>query len=166
VAVEIERRFLVKGSEWKKHIEQKEEFKQGYLSTNFDQWIVRFRIIDNKKSFMTIKKSIGEMTSNEFEWDIPLKEAENIWNLISYKVIKKRYTVIINGLSWVVDCFEDKNSPLIIAEIELPSTDINIVKPSWCTVEVTHMKELSNAALSRFPLSRWKKENLVSLNLD
>ena len=55
MAIEIERRFIVEGDEWKSFAKNPKNFKQGYLSTNFDEWITRIRIIDDKESEITLK---------------------------------------------------------------------------------------------------------------
>ncbi|WP_269622230.1 CYTH domain-containing protein [Prochlorococcus marinus] len=162
---EIERRFIVKGQNWKKSINSFEEIKQGYLSTNFDEWITRIRITNNKKALLTLKALIGKLTNYEFEYQIPIEEAESIWKLVSKKIIKRRY--IINYLSkeWVVDCFQGNNHPLIIAEIELATEQDLIKKPNWCIKEITGIKSLSNASLAQSPISDWSQEEKQNLHI-
>ena len=67
MAIEIERRFIVKGDEWKSFAKKPKNFKQGYISTNFDEWVIRTRIINNKKSELTLKKYSDLMMNHEFE---------------------------------------------------------------------------------------------------
>ena len=55
MASEIERRFLVKGFEWKAYSKKTINIKQGYISTDFKEWITRIRIVDEKHSEITLK---------------------------------------------------------------------------------------------------------------
>ena len=43
MALEIERRFLVKNDNWKKYITRKTVIEQGYLSYKLEDWIIRIR---------------------------------------------------------------------------------------------------------------------------
>ena len=43
MALEIERRFLIKNDNWKKFIIKKNFIEQGYLSKGLDDWIIRIR---------------------------------------------------------------------------------------------------------------------------
>ena len=44
MALEIERRFLIKNDNWKKFIIKKLYIEQGYLSKSLDGWIIRIRL--------------------------------------------------------------------------------------------------------------------------
>ena len=80
--IEIERRFLVHGEEWKTFSTTKQTIRQGYLSTKFDEWITRIRIMNNNKAVITLKNSEDGFTCNEFEYYIPIKDAECIWDML------------------------------------------------------------------------------------
>ena len=41
MALEIERRFLIKNDDWKKFIKKKIIIEHGYLSKSLDDWIIR-----------------------------------------------------------------------------------------------------------------------------
>ena len=71
-----------------------------------------------------------------------------------YKITKIRYQLKINKKNWVVDVFEQSNSGLKIAEIELNSESEEIEVPSWCGREITGIKSLSNASLAKTPISQ------------
>ena len=71
-----------------------------------------------------------------------------------YKITKIRYQLKINKKNWVVDVFEEANSCLKIAEIELNSESEEIQIPSWCGQEITGIKSLSNASLAIAPISK------------
>ncbi len=163
--LEIERRFLVKGEEWQKLYTEAHELQQGYLSTNFEEWIVRVRIIDKNKSKITLKALAGIMSNYEFEYSIPLKDAESMLSLISKKLHKKRYFLTLGSKEWVIDSFLGSNYPLVIAEVELDSEKELVQKPNWCGNEVTGVKKFSNAALAQCPICDWPEEELQSFNL-
>ncbi|ABX08103.1 CYTH domain-containing protein [Prochlorococcus marinus] len=163
MSIETERRFLVKNKEWQVLIKKCIKIRQGYLSTDFQEWITRIRIINNQRSYITIKNSKGGMQSHEFEYKIPIHDAESIWHLLNYKLIKQRYLLDLNPGSWVVDCFKNENSPLVIAEVELEAPELDVMIPDWCGKELTGQKQWSNAALAKFPLSKWPQEDRKKL---
>ena len=72
MALEIERRFLVKNDNWKEFINKKIYIEQGYLSKSLDGWIIRIRLT-GKNSKITLKKRIKGFTNFEFEYSIPKK---------------------------------------------------------------------------------------------
>jgi len=45
MALEIERRFLIKNDNWKEFINKKIYIEQGYFSKSIDGWIIRVRLI-------------------------------------------------------------------------------------------------------------------------
>ena len=153
MGIEIERRFLVKNDDWKSQIILSEDFNQAYLNSSTDKWTTRIRIIDNNKSYITLKSSSDGLVNNEFEYSIPIKDAIKLVKLSEHKIIKTRYQLKINNKSWVVDIFYGSNSSLKIAEIELNSKSEEIQLPSWCGQEITGIKLLSNAALAKRPIS-------------
>ncbi|AAP99225.1 MULTISPECIES: CYTH domain-containing protein [Prochlorococcus] len=165
MALEIERRFIIKGNEWKAFIKQSQELEQGYFSTNFEEWIVRMRMIDRKKSQITLKALAGKMSTHEFEYSIPLEDAVFMWNLISKKLKKKRYFLNFGPGSWVVDCFEGSNFPLVLAEVELNSEKVLFEQPSWCSQEVTGIKKLSNASLAQYPITDWSQKERLTFQI-
>ena len=65
---------------------------------------------------------------------------------------------MFHNQEWVVDCFKGENFPLVIAEIELIALNQEIEIPPWCHSEISHCKELSNAALAKLPISSWPLE--------
>ncbi len=153
MGIEIERRFLVKNEDWQSKIVLSEDFSQAYLASNPNEWTTRVRIIDNNQAFLTLKSTINELVNYEFEYEIPLKDAIELFNLSKYKIAKTRYQVKINKKYWVVDSFYGSNSSLKIAEIELSSESEEVEIPSWCDQEITGIKSLSNASLAKTPIS-------------
>ena len=75
MALEIERRFLIKNDSWKKFVTKKIFIEQGYLSRNLDDWIIRIRL-SGKDFTIALKKYIEGFTNFEFEYSIPRKMAK------------------------------------------------------------------------------------------
>ena len=88
MALEIERRFLIKNDNWKEFITKKIYIEQGYLSKSLDGWIIRVMLM-SKNSKIALKKHIKGFTNFEFEYSIPRKDAETIMSTLSSKIKKK-----------------------------------------------------------------------------
>ncbi len=154
MGIEIERRFLVNNEDWKSQVILSEEYSQAYLHSNLDEWIVRVRIIDNSKAYITLKSSKNRLSNYEFEYPIPNKDAIELLKLAKYKINKTRYQLKINEKNWVIDSFRGSNSSLTIAEIELSSENEQIKIPTWCGKEITGINSLSNAFLAKTPVTK------------
>ena len=163
MGIEIERRFLVKNEDWKSQVIRSEEFSQAYLNTSIDELATRVRIVDNKKSYITLKSSLNGLINYEFEYSIPLKDAIELMKLSKYKITKTRYQLKTNHKNWVVDLFDGSNSSLKIAEIELNSEYEEIQVPSWCGQEITGIKSLSNASLAKTPISQLSVKDRINV---
>jgi len=154
MALEIERRFLIKNDNWKKFITKKIFIEQGYLSKSLDDWIIRIRFT-GKDYKIALKKHIESFTNFEFEYSIPRKDGETIMSNLSNTIKKDRYLLEIEKKSWVIDCFKENNYPLKIAEIELSDEEENILLPSLISKEITGMTHYSNFSLANNPFSQW-----------
>ncbi len=153
MAIEIERKFLVRGDEWRAATEPV-HYIQGYLLAD-ERRTVRVRIAGNS-GFLTIKGKSGGISRNEFEYRIPLEDARELLKLSVTSIVeKKRSRIEWEGKIWEVDEFEGKNKGLILAEIELLSEDEIIEFPPWIGKEVTGDIRYYNAYLSRNPYSEW-----------
>ena len=135
MALEIERRFLIKNDNWKEFINKKIYIEQGYLSKSLDGWITRIRCA-GKKSKITLKKHIKGFTNFEFEYSIPRSEAETIMSNLSSRIKKERFFLEVEKKSWIIDCFRENNYPLEIAEIELSNEDEDLLLPSFISKEI------------------------------
>ena len=155
MALEIERRFLIKNDNWRKFITNKIFIEQGYLSKTIDDWIIRIRFT-GKDFKITLKKHIESFTNFEFEYSIPQKDGETIMSNLSNTIKKERFFLKIEKKSWIIDCFKENNYPLEIAEIELSSEDEDLRLPSFISKEITGMKHYSNFSLANKPFSEWK----------
>ena len=155
MALEIERRFLIKNDNWKEFITKKIVIEQGYLSKNTDDWIVRIRFT-GKEFRIALKKHIQNFTSFEYEYSIPRKDGETIMSNLSNTIKKERFFLEVEKKSWIIDCFKENNYPLEIAEIELSREDEDLSLPSFISKEITGMKHYSNFSLANKPFSEWQ----------
>jgi len=157
MALEIERRFLIKNDNWKQFINKKVYIEQGYFFQSIDGWIIRVRLI-GRNSKITLKKHIKGFTNFEFEYSIPRSDAETIMSNLANKIKKDRYFLEIEKKSWIIDCFKENNYPLEIAEIELPNEEEDLFLPSFISKEITGLKHYSNFSLANNPFSKWKED--------
>ena len=155
MALEIERRFLIKNDNWKKFITKKIFIEQGYLSKSLDNWIIRVRFT-GKDYKIALKKHIESFTNFEFEYSIPQKDGETIMSNLSNTIKKERFFVEIEKKSWIIDCFKEKNYPLEIAEIELSNEKEDLILPSFISREITGLTHYSNFNLANQPFSEWE----------
>ncbi|MBI9038279.1 MAG: CYTH domain-containing protein [Bacteroidales bacterium] len=151
---EIERKYLVKGDQFKK-LAKGVFCRQGYLCFE-NKNAFRVRII-GENAFLTIKGKTGGVTRLEYEYKIPFDEAKEIIEKLCVKQIEKfRYNYEYKGFLWEVDEFLGKNEGLVIAEIELESEDQFFKKPSWIGEEVSYDIKFQNYQLAINPYKNWK----------
>lgn len=157
MALEVERKFLVKNEDFKRLAIKSYKIAQGYLSS-VPERTVRVRLTD-EKGFLTIKGGSDSEGITRFEWEkeIESDEAKELLRLCEPGVIiKSRYLVSVGTHVFEVDVFEGENKGLIVAEIELNSEDELFEKPDWLGKEVTGEEKYYNASLSRYPYKDWK----------
>ena len=154
MAIEIERRFLIKNDNWKEFITNRIFIEQGYLSKNLDDWIIRIRF-SGEDFKIALKKHIAGFTNFEFEYSIPQKDGETIMSNLSNTIKKERFFVEFEKKSWIIDCFKENNYPLEIAEIELSKEEEDFKLPSFISKEITGLLHYSNFSLTRKPFSEW-----------
>jgi len=161
MALEIERRFLIKNDNWKQFINKKVYIEQGYFFQSIDGWIIRVRLI-GKSSKITLKKHIKSFTNFEFEYSIPQSDGEKIMSNLSNTIKKERFFLEVNKKSWIIDCFKEKNFPLEIAEIELSNEEEDLFLPSFISREITGLTHYSNLNLANNPFSERKEDYLTT----
>lgn len=153
MSVEIERKFLVIGDEWRSHSEP-HPIVQGYLSRDPDR-VVRVRLIDGQ-AFMTVKGRPVGITRSEIEFPIDPSHALALLPMCIPTVIDKtRHYSTWAGFTWEIDEFHGANDGLIIAEIELPSEDALFECPPWIGREVSSDHRYANSYLSEHPFKSW-----------
>jgi len=153
MAVEIERKFLVTSDDWRA-IASPRRIAQGYLSRDPDR-VVRVRIIGDA-GFITIKgRNIG-ISRPEFEYAIPIVEAQDLLSMcVSTVIDKTRHQIDIGGFTWDIDEFHGSNAGLIVAEIELPAENTDFERPPWLGAEVSSDFRYTNSYLSEHPFHTW-----------
>ena len=156
MGTEIERKFLLTSDAWKV-LAPATRYRQGYLSSRKER-TVRVRTI-NDKGFLTIKGVSAGVTRMEYEYEIPVEDANVLLDeLCEQPLIEKNRTKIdFTGSVWEVDEFFGENEGLIVAEIELESEDQQFEKPVWIGEEVSGDSRYFNSSLSRHPYKRWEK---------
>lgn len=154
MGTEIERKFLVQGENWREG--RGITYRQGYLSTAPER-TVRVRTAGDK-GYLTIKGASRGASRLEFEYEIPLHEANQLLDELCHQPLieKRRYKVQYGGLTWEVDEFFGENDGLVLAEIELRDEDQAFDPPAWLGREVTGDPRYYNANLVNHPYSRWK----------
>ena len=158
MALEIERRFLIKNDHWKEFITHKTFIEQGYLSHDLEDWIIRIRF--NGKNFkLALKKHINNFTNYEYEYSIPINEGEKIMATLTNTIRKERFFVAVDQRNWIIDCFQDKNFPLEIAEIELTEEKEEVILPPFVSKEITGLKIFTNLSLAKHPFSKWEEKD-------
>ena len=153
MGIEIERKFLLRGDAWR-DLGVAVPMRQGYLSSDKAR-VVRVRI-EGDKAYITIKgKSVGA-TRGEWEYPIPMLDAEELLALCEQPLVEKvRRRIDYAGHVWEVDEFSGVNAGLVVAEIELDAEGATFEKPEWIGEEVTADPRYYNSSLVKLPYSSW-----------
>lgn len=155
MAIEIERKFLVLGEDRRSEASQTVHIRQGYLGQN-GKSSVRVRIKGDNKACITIKSTEPGASRYEFEYVIPVPDAEELLNLCEGEIVDKlRHNVPHDEVTWEVDVFLGANQGLVVAEVELDHVNQKFDKPAWIGEEVTGDQRFYNAELSKRPFSAW-----------
>lgn len=152
--IEIERKYLVKNLDFVKY-GVPHRIKQGYISTEEGR-VVRIRIKD-QKGYLTLKSAAQGFARHEFEYEIPVADAEQMLDAMCHKPIidKTRFDLLHKGKKWEIDVFNGENEGLIIAEIELQSKDEEFKIPPFIDREVTDDPRYYNAYIAQHPFCTW-----------
>lgn len=155
MALEIERKFRVADDSWKPLVTRTRSLRQAYLTKN-DRLSTRIRIDGTEQATLTIKTAAPGIERNEFEYPIPVGDAEQLLLRCEGAIIcKVRHIVPFAGLVWEIDVFDGENAGLVIAEVELDRADQPVELPAWLGMEVTGDRRYYNADLAMRPFSRW-----------
>ncbi|MFT6246665.1 MAG: CYTH domain-containing protein [Salibacteraceae bacterium] len=147
MAIEIEYKFLVDREKWNALSKPEPSLiVQAYIH-NSKEVTVRVRI-KGTSAYLTIKGQTIGVIRSEFEYEIPISDAEEMIEQFSTKHIRKyRYEIPMGKHTWEVDVFEGKLEGLILAEVELDSEDEVFEKPEWITEDVSTDASYYNAVL-------------------
>jgi len=155
MALEIERKFLVRDAGWQAAADGGRYIRQGYLAGS-DKSSVRVRV-DGEHANLNIKSATLGIRRLEYEYPIPLAEAlEMLQHLCQGPQVEKtRYRVPVGAHLWEVDVFAADNQGLIVAEVELASEDEAFLMPPWAGEEVSHDPRYYNVSLVQHPFKDW-----------
>ena len=153
--LEIERKFLVVNDRWRANVEDETRLLQGYLAEGA-RATVRARIRGDR-AYLTIKGATRGITRLEFEYPIPVADAEMLLRelAVSPLIEKTRYRVRQGGHVWDLDVFAGENAGLVLAELELESEEAVFERPDWAGQEVSDDPRYFNVNLARHPYGRW-----------
>ena len=156
MAQEIERKFLLGNDDWRTEASKAERIAQGYLN-DAPERTVRVRI-KGERAFITIKGKNEGISRAEFEYAIPVTDAQALLALCPNVLDKTRVEIHRDGFIWEIDEFHGDNAGLIVAEIELPAVDTHFAHPAWLGAEVSGDPRYYNSALSTLPYCRWPQK--------
>ncbi|MDL2316553.1 CYTH domain-containing protein [Desulfovibrio sp. OttesenSCG-928-A18] len=154
MALEIERKFLLKNDGWR-GLAEGLPIWQGYLNSARER-TVRVRTV-GRTAFLTVKGEQKGFSREEYEYAIPFADAAAMLERMAERPLieKVRYRIPFEGFVWEIDEFKGENAGLVLAEVELAAEDQLFARPDWLGQEVTHDLRYYNANLVRHPFSRW-----------
>jgi adenylate cyclase len=155
MGIEIERKFLVHDDKWSALAKPAgTHYNQGYIINN-ERGAARVRVA-GERAYITFKGASSSISRAEFEYPVPVNEAQELLKLFAVSSVEKiRYLITYAGKLWEVDVFLGDNMGLIVAEIELQSEDELFELPEWVSTEVTHEDKYFNSNLSIHPYKMW-----------
>lgn len=152
---ETEHKYLVDPQRWKSVKPEKSlRVKQAYLHSDPTKTI-RVRVMGGQ-GFITIKGKTTGASRTEYEYEIPLQDAEELIAGFTTNLVEKiRHYVNFAGKTWEVDEFGGLNAGLLMAEIELGDEQEQYDLPEWVLENITTDKRYSNSNLAIRPFSTW-----------
>jgi len=163
MGTEIERKFLVTDDRWRAASDGwPARFRQGYLFAEGGR-NARVRLStgrDGAHAWVTIKGVRSGIARYEFEYEIPVEDAEIMLDTLCMPVVidKTRSYVAFGGETWEVDVFAGANAGLVLAELELDDAAKTFARPPWIGAEVSEDARYYNSALARHPYSTWPRQ--------
>lgn len=155
MGIEIEKKFLLRNNAWRTDADAGTAFRQGYLVGSVKA-SVRVRI-EGDNANINIKSATLGITRQEFEYPIPLEDAETLLTSLCEKPLieKTRYHVRYAEHVWEIDVFEGENAGLVVAEIELDDEHEIFARPDWLGEEVSGDPRYYNVSLVKHPFRDW-----------
>ena len=155
MAIEIERKFLVRDDSWRAQADAGLFYSQGYLSTD-PQRCVRVRIA-GQRAWLNIKSAVSTLRRLEYEYEIPPGDARELLHsaCVQPAVEKTRYRVAHQGHVWELDVFAGANTGLVVAELELADEREPFARPAWLGREVSDDPRYYNMNLAQMPYTQW-----------
>jgi adenylate cyclase len=155
MAHEIEHKYLIDLGKWHPQGEGV-SYRQGYLTPTQD-CVVRVRIAGDK-AFVTIKGPSEGLKRLEFEYPVPVADAEVMLGSLAQGVLieKTRHKEDHAGRTWEIDVFHGDNEGLVVAEVEVDDADDVVSLPDWVRAEVSHDPRYFNNSLVANPYKGWR----------
>lgn len=155
MGIEIERKFLLQSDSWREEADRGEYYHQGYLSTEPER-VVRVRQM-GERAVMTIKGKGDGITRPEYEYEIPLADAQAMLRQLCLQptIEKRRHKLQQGSHTWEIDVFAGENEGLQVAEIELTTEQEAFEKPDWLGDEVSDDRRYLNSNLISMPFKSW-----------
>lgn len=164
MGIEIERKFLLANDDWRAAVTQSKHIAQGYLvgvsalRDGTARASVRVRI-SGEQAWLNIKSVHLGISRAEYELPLPLADAQTMLETLCDGVLEKtRHHVESDGWLFEIDEFLGHNRGLIVAEIELPTTDAVFPRPTWLGREVSDLQRYYNVNLLERPFADWSVE--------
>jgi len=148
MATEIEHKYLVNNDCYRQQAIVRHHIMQGFLCRQ-PQRTVRVRVVDDKQGYLTVKGKTKDASRQEFEYPIPIDDARQLLAMCEPCLIDKtRHIVMHDGNRWEVDEFHGNLEGLVLAELEIPSSDYSYTLPSFVGQDVTDDPRYYNACLA------------------
>ena len=157
MALEIEHKFLLRDESWRAVADDGQRMCQGYLAGS-ERMSVRVRIA-GEKAWLNIKHAQSLTVRREFEYLIPLADAQEILREMCEQgqIDKTRYRAAIAEHVYEIDVFHGANEGLVVAEVELRAEGEHFVRPEWLGDEVSQDPRYLNHHLATHPFSAWSE---------
>jgi adenylate cyclase len=172
MGIEIERKFLVVGDDWRVGVREVVPMAQGYINdqaamdTGAQRASVRVRLEGDRARLNIKSRELGH-TRKEFEYALAPDDARELLGLcVGGLIDKRRHLLEHRGHLWEIDEFSGDNAGLIVAEIELSSADEYFERPDWLGREVTDTPRYYNLALASRPYSQWSEHERAAADLE
>lgn len=134
---EIERKFLIIDESWRGAVTSVRHLRDGLIAV-FGGGKVRVRV-EGARAWIALKGPRAGCARLEFEYDVPLPDAERMLkDICGDNVIEKtRYIVVHDGRAWEIDVHHGELAGLTYAEVELEAETAILTKPDWVGAEIT-----------------------------
>ncbi|MCV0395818.1 MAG: CYTH domain-containing protein [Rhizobiaceae bacterium] len=149
MAKEVERKFLVKDEGWRATARDAVSIRQFYLADARGDRSFRVRLKGGSSATLTLKFGGHVLVRDEFDYPIPLEDAQALEAFAAGRIIKKtRHLVDHEGVVFEVDVFSGALEGLVVAELETTRLVPDEALPAWIGREITGEAAYYNASLA------------------
>jgi adenylate cyclase len=148
MAIEIERKFLLRSDAWRAATTRRTRLRQGYLANN-ERCSIRVRLAGDA-AWISVKAMTPGIARAEYEYAVPQADADAMLDTLCARpfIEKWRHIVPWRGNEWEIDEFLGDNAGLVVAEVELEREDEAPELPPWIGREVTADVRFYNFSLA------------------